>query len=349
MLGIERELIEKVDKHLNTFSKVLKTCLKVKDEEILIISDYGTKGNRLAVMLGYGYYKAAIIKGYRARIVFQEVKKGFMRADDNVVRALNLLEERGVIILSLSNKLGRLDGLGKSFRNFCKEKGYRFISASGLGKVNSSKFDLFMEAININYGRLKKYGRQLKKKLDKAKEIRVKTDKGTDVIFDVEGKEAVANVGDNREPGKGGNVPAGEVYIAPRGLQGVKGVVVVDGSMRCDEGTILLKEPLKLTIEEGKVVNIEGRHKALLEKTLVKRENRAKYPERVRLIGELGLGINPGAVLVGSAVLDEKVLGTAHIAIGSNYWFGGDIRTILHLDQVFMNPRIYLDGEEVKI
>jgi hypothetical protein len=349
MLGIDKELIGKVDKHLGKFSKVLKSCLKAKNEDILIISDYGVGERKLAAMMGYGYHKAATDKGFKSRIVFQDVKKGFMHADDSIVRALKVLEENSIVILCLSNKLGRLGSLGKSFRNLCQERKYRFISASGLGGANSTKFDLFMEAINVNYGRMKKHGLKLKNKLDRAKEIRIKTEKGTDVFFDVEGKKAVANVGDYKETGTGGNIPAGEVYLPPKGFNGVKGTVVVDGSMRCDEGTMLLKEPLKLVIEEGRLIGIEGQYKDLLEKTLIRREDRAKYPERIRMIGELGIGINPGAVLVGSSILDEKVLGTAHIAIGSNYWFGGDIRTILHLDQVFLNPRIFVDGELLKV
>ena len=75
MLGIEKELVEKVDKHLGKFSKVLKSCLKAKNEEILIISDYGAGENRLAAMMGYGYYKTAMDKGFKTRIVFQDIKK----------------------------------------------------------------------------------------------------------------------------------------------------------------------------------------------------------------------------------------------------------------------------------
>ena len=44
-------------------------------------------------------------------------------------------------------------------------------------------------------------------------------------------------------------------------------------------------------------------------------------------------------------VLDEKAFNTAHIGIGSNYWFGGDIITFLHLDQVMRNPKVYIDGK----
>ena len=64
-------------------------------------------------------------------------------------------------------------------------------------------------------------------------------------------------------------------------------------------------------------------------------------------MGELGIGINPGAVLIGSMIMDEKVLGTGHIAIGSNSWFGGDIKTIYHGDQVFKSPVYYLDGKKM--
>ena len=93
---------------------------------------------------------------------------------------------------------------------------------------------------------------------------------------------------------------------------------------------------------------MEGEHAPLLEKTFQAFEDRAKYPERVRFVSELGVGINPAAVLIGSMIMDEKVLGTAHIAFGSNSWFGGDIKTIFHGDQVFKNPIFYVDGNKME-
>jgi len=350
MLGLDKQLTEKVDKHISKFSKILKSCLKIKKEDdVLIISDYGEGDKQLAAMMGYGYYQAALKKGLKARIIFQDVKKGFMHADENVIRELEVIENNQVVILSISNKLGRMKGMGKSFRTYCRDRGHRYISATGLGGTSAGTFDLFMEAVNTNYGRMQRKGRKLKRILDKAKEIRIKTEQGTDVTFDVRLKKAIANVGAYGEAGEGGNIPAGEVYIPPRGLEGVEGTVIIDGSVRCDDGTIKLKEPMTLVIAKGRIIKIEGDPNGLLEKTLVRREDRAKFPERVRLIGELGIGINPGAVLVGSSILDEKVLGTAHIAIGSNYWFGGDIRTVVHIDQVFLNPQIFVDGKEIKV
>ena len=195
MLGINQDLREKAEKKISTFNRVLKTCLKVKNEEILVITDYGAGEKQLAAMVGHGFYKAALNKGYKAGIIFQDTKKGFMQADTHVVNTLSRLEDNSIVILSLSNKLGRLGPLGKSFRNFCKDKNLRFVSSSGLGGVNSGQFDIFSEAIDVNYNRMRKHGVKLKSKLDRAKEIKVKTEKGTNLTFNVDGKQAIAMLG----------------------------------------------------------------------------------------------------------------------------------------------------------
>lgn len=348
MYGLDKQQVEIVHKYNNHFYKTMKGSLKLKREQILIISDYGTVESKIAPMLGYGYYHAAQLKSFPVTILFQEVKKGFMRVDDHVLQAVKHLAPGNIILVAVSNKLGRI-GEEKSYRGFCKESNHRFLSATGLGDVKTANFNLFMQAIHINYARLKKKGMIVKKMWDKAKKIRVMTEAGTDVTFDVEGMEAIANVGEYHKPGMGGNMPAGEVYIPPKGFNGVTGKVVLDGSMKTEHGAVLLDESVVLTIEEGKVVKINGASGHLLEKALEKFEARAKYPERVRFVGELGVGINPGAVLLGSTIIDEKVLGTGHIAIGSNAWFGGAIKTIFHGDQIFKNPIFYVDGVRMVI
>ena len=348
MFGLPKQLISKVEKRSTQFYKILKGSLKARGEDILIVSDYGEGENHLASMLGYGYYHAAKSKKINVNLLFQDVKKGFMHTDEHVASAIRKLDKSSIIILAVSNKLGRM-GDQKSFRSFCQERGHRFISATGLGDVKASYFPLFMEAMSVYYARLRKRGLAIKKRWDKAEEIRVRTEAGTDVTFDISGMEAVANIGEYREQGSGGNMPAGEVYVPPKGYEGVNGEVVVDGSMKTIGGALLVNEPLRLSIENGRVVKVQGKHAPLLEETFQKYEDRAKYPYRVRHIGELGIGINPGAVLIGSMIMDEKVLGTGHVAVGSNYWFGGDIRTIYHGDQVFKSPVFYVDGKKMDV
>ncbi len=342
------DIRERVEKQSSTFYKILKNSLRLKREDILIISDHGAEKNNLATMISYGYYHAAQSKKCDAAILFQEVKKGFMYADRSITDALHRLSPGSIIIVAVSNKIGRM-GETKSFRTFCRERGHRFLSATGLGDVQPVHFDLFLEAMNINYKRMRKQGTAIKKAWDKAKEIRVTTDAGTNLVFDVEGMEAIANIGEYHEQGTGGNMPAGEVYIPPRGFHGVNGFIVIDGSIKAESGAVLVKEPLHITIKDGRVVSLEGSDALLLEQTFQKFEDRAKYPYRVRHVCELGMGINPGAVLMGSTIMDEKVLGTGHIAMGSNSWFGGDIKTIFHGDMVFKNPVFYVDGKKMEV
>ncbi len=348
MVNLPKEVTNLAEKKLSMFYKIMKKSLKVKDENILVITDYGKNSNSLAPIFGYGYYHAAKKKGLNADILFQEVKKGFMQADNHIVDALRKLDKQNIIIASVSNKIGRF-GEEKSFRTFCKERGHRFISATGLGDVSSNYFNQFMEAMSVNYPRLQKKGLYIKKLWDKAETIQIKTALGTDITFDVSGMEAIANIGQYHEPGHGGNMPAGEVYMPPQGYGGVNGKIVIDGSMKTEDGALLLAFPLTMTVKDGRVINIEGQHADLLEKILQKFEDRAKYPERVRFMSEIAIGINPGAVLIGSMIMDEKVLGTGHVALGSNYWFGGAIKTIYHGDHVFKNPIFYVDGKKMDV
>lgn len=346
MFPLPKPIMERIESHHSKFYRVLKTCLNIKGERILVISDGGVGENALAAMMGYGYYSAAKKEGMDAELHFQEMREGFMQAEKNVQEALESLPQESVILLSVSDKLGLL-GKRKSFRSFCQERGHRFLSVTGLGSVKAHNFDLFLEAMNVNYNRMNKVGQAIKKKWDQANEIRVKSEAGTDLKFDVAGMKAVANVGLYHEKGSGGNMPAGEVYIPPRGYHGVEGVLVVDGSLKIDQETILAEEPVRIYIREGRIASMEGKHAPLLEKAFQKYERRAKYPSRIRHACELGVGINPGAILLGSTIVDEKVLGTAHVAFGSNYWFGGGIKTLYHGDQVFKKPVFYVDGKKM--
>ncbi len=345
MLPSQKSVIEK--RHSQLY-QVLRNSLAIQDENILVISDAGNGQNTLAPLLGHGYYSAAQKKSHDTTLLYQGVKKGFMSADQQVITALRRLDKGNIIVLAVSNKLGRF-GEENSFRSFCRKRQHRFISATGLGDVHSQHLDLFMKAMHVNYPKMKRRGMAIKKCWDRAEEIRVKTAAGTDLRVDVSGMEAIANIGEYHEPGSGGNMPAGEVYIPPRGIAGAQGQVVIDGTLKTATGALLLQSPITLQIKDGIVTDVAGKQASLLTKTFERFEDRAKYPGRIRSLGEIAIGINPGAQLIGSTIIDEKVLGTGHIAIGSNNWFGGAIKTIYHGDQVFKRPIFYVDGKKMRI
>lgn len=61
----------------------------------------------------------------------------------------------------------------------------------------------------------------------------------------------------------------------------------------------------------------------------------AGLPRENRIVCELGLGMNPNVTdLCGYTLLDEKMAGTFHIAVGANTMFGGENRATDHGDFV---------------
>ncbi|MBI4153005.1 aminopeptidase [Candidatus Woesearchaeota archaeon] len=322
--------------------RILKECFGVSElDKILIISDSGENSSRLASL----YAKSAENRNNTSHHILQEPQTELSPAGDALTKILTAFPDKNIVILAVSNKLGSLGALGKSFRHFCQQRQHRFISTTGLSSLND--FPAIMDAMDVDYMNMHMHGLWLKRQIDNASSMRITTDAGTDVTIDIFGMQAISNTGNYRQPGTGGNIPAGEVYIAPRGTTNVNGTVVIDGSMRTDECGILVSEPVNICIKNGRAVRIEGKKAYLLEEALKRAEQHAKYPERVRVIGEIGIGINPKARLVGTTIIDEKAMGTAHIALGSNYWFGGANRTVFHADQVFKNPQIFLDGRQI--
>ena len=116
-------------------------------------------------------------------------------------------------------------------------------------------------------------------------------------------------------------MPCGEIYIAPVEDQ-TNGQIFfeklyLDGDV-CYDVTV--------TVENGKLISAD--HKAVsawLE----------KLEENERIVCELGFGMNPNVKdTCGYTVLDEKMAGTFHVALGENTMFGGKNAAKMHEDLV---------------
>lgn len=187
--------------------------------------------------------------------------------------------------------------------------------------------------MTADYNKINELAIELNKKFENTKKIKVLTDSGTDITFDLEGCKWHMDTGICLEPGCSSNLPAGELYIAPKDASGV---FVVDGSM---SGFGLLDSPLEFTVNNRYVTDIRGKNARKLNLILDKAGIKA------RNIAEFGIGINPEAKLIGNVLEDEKVAGTVHIALGDNSTFGGDVIAGIHLDGIIKKPELFVDGE----
>jgi len=171
--------------------------------------------------------------------------------------------------------------------------------------------------------------------------IRVTTAGGTDCTFDISGRSWISDDGDLSARAAFGNLPAGEIFIAPL-RHGAQGRCVIDRSIAFGE-IGLVTEPFTLVFEAGRIVRVEGGREA----EIVWREIQAAG-EGADVVAELGIGTNDSARITGSVITDEKVLGTAHVAFGDNSLsYGGDNRASIHVDGVMADATIEADGRVV--
>lgn len=196
--------------------------------------------------------------------------------------------------------------------------------------------EIFIEGMGVDYNVVKRNCDRLIKALEGAKEIRVSSPAGTDVKFSVEGRKFIADTGILTEKGAFGNLPAGEVFIAP--VEGTAtGVIVFDGAVA---GVGVLRTPIRITVKDGLAVKFEGGDEAKKLEELLKSVGKKEAFN----IAEFGIGANPGARIVGNILMDEKVYKTVHIALGDNSTIGGKVKAGIHLDGIITKPTVYVDN-----
>jgi leucyl aminopeptidase (aminopeptidase T) len=191
--------------------------------------------------------------------------------------------------------------------------------------------DMFEGAMNVEWRALARRTSAIARKVNKAESVEVKTPNGTHLVLSKTGRKALPDTGILTQKGSFGNLPAGEVYLAPR--EGTaNGQLVLEWAQ-----TRELRTPVTLTVKNGLVVKIEG------DEPFAGMLN-AKIKERGenRNIAELGIGTNDKAWRPDNILESEKILGTIHVALGDNSSFGGTVETPFHQDFVFFKPTVVL-------
>lgn len=334
--------------HSKHFKQILKQLINAKKhQQTLIIGDYGKYNRRVSPVFSCAYYLAAQNLNLDIKLIIQNTKTRGQQADPHVIQHLALQKDKGILVLNTSNKLGKLS-TNKTFRQIAKEKKNKFITTTGLGNLETKDAYLITRAFNIDYKRLQNKAKRLKQKIDKARKIKISTGLGTELTADITARQAISIDGDYTNK-LGGNMPVGEVYFAPL-PKTTNGKIVIDGSSKNLQGTAIVEKPITLIVKQGMIYKILGNKEAtLLKKSINYARQASANPLNPLKIGEIGIGLNPNINIIGSMVVDEKAINTAHIGIGSNSWFGGEITANIHLDQVFRHPVIELDDQEIKI
>jgi len=207
-----------------------------------------------------------------------------------------------------------------------------------VGTMPGINVDIMSRCLNADFDKIINMTNFVAKSLEGVKTIRVVAEAGTDLTMPIEGRMIIPSTGVLREKGQSGNMPSGEVYLAP--IEGKSnGTLVIDGSMA---SIGMIKTPIKVKIVDGYAEEITGGEEAERLTAILDKSGRD-----ARAVAEFGMGTNYKAILTGQILEDEKVFGTIHVAFGNNLTMGGTISVNSHLDGLVKQPDVYFDDRLV--
>ncbi len=163
--------------------------------------------------------------------------------------------------------------------------------------------EMLFRAVNeIDYDELEKKNQKIKRKFDGANEVRI-TGENTDLKLSLENREGISSSGKN-------NIPDGEVFYAP-----VKDSL--QGQIEFNyPGVTSGKEVkgIRLWFEDGRIVDFKAEENQEFLEKMIETDEGSHY------IGEFGIGTNSHITEhVKDTLLDEKIGGTIHLALGRAY------------------------------
>jgi leucyl aminopeptidase (aminopeptidase T) len=213
----------------------------------------------------------------------------------------------------------------KPFRSFmvssARRRG-RILMMPGLTR------EMMERLVNLDYTKMISFTRRLARLLQDAAEVEVENPDGTHLAFSLKGRAWNLSLGDISRRGSHGNLPAGECYTAPveETFSGRLALRLIDDKV--GRGVMDFKR--------GRLVRWSG--KGVAEVVRLIGSDRSGL-----VIGEFGIGTNPGARLCPNMLEAEKALGTVHFAIGDSYGLGRN-RSRHHYDALAVKPTIRVRG-----
>ncbi len=336
----------------NLGESLINWSLQMKPGEKLMIAMYETETYPLALAV----YEACIKAGGYPQIQFmsEELKHAVLKyGNDAQISWVPEIEKYGMEWADCYLGLRGAFNLSECF-DISSDKIARYQKAMGvisglrwkntrwgLVRVPNERFaqqanvsyeymmDMFFEACSLDWKEYLKKWQKVADILDQGNQLRLIA-KDTDFQFEYGGNRWT--VSDNRT-----NIPDGEMYVSPK-WETVKGYVGFDFPATLGGKVI---HNLKLKFENGVVSEISADDNVDYVKKIIHTD------EGSNRIGEFAFGTNPYInVCTTDILIDEKIGGTCHMALGRPY--NGAYDSSIHWDIIKdtrKDAEVYLDGK----
>jgi aminopeptidase len=238
------------------------------------------------------------------------------------------LKTRNISSRNNTERLNEIPGVGAYYptRHLAKNAGMEW----------EKYLEFFYDAVTVDLFALYDEFRWLEEIVSVGKEIHI-TGEGTDLYMDITGRKCSA------DDSYFWNVPDGELFTSPVET-GTRGYISFENPLvYADSVTI---KDLFLEFDGGKVVNFRASQGGKFFEEILNTD------EGSRILGEIGIGINPKVDrITNNDLFDEKIIGTIHIALGNGFVESGSKNiSAIHWDLVKdlrKNGKIFIDGKPV--
>jgi len=190
------------------------------------------------------------------------------------------------------------------------------------------------------YDEMQGLAKKLLHHLEGCEKVYVDTQDGTMVVFSVKDRYFFTDTRINWKTMKWMNLPVGEVIVAPV-ENSLSGKIVCDLAIG---GIGSIKEPVSLIVKEGKVINIEGKNRNVIDKV----KQTQALDDMASIIGEFAFGLNKKAKADAAFLEAEKTYGTVHFAFGNNEDYPGTNYSKTHMDFLISRPTVEIQKEDGK-
>jgi len=213
--------------------------------------------------------------------------------------------------------------------------------------------DIMVRCIGrINFPVLTKFMSKITDMTKNATHIRITTPLGQDIEFN-NAKDERGNPDPNQPISNsigyadipGSHMLTGQIGWTPD-LESINGSIVFDGTVSSGCASKFLKEPIKLIIKSGEIIEVTGSTQAIEFETWLRSFN---HPQMLKL-AHVCYGFNPGAKLMGNTPEDERVWGCTQWgigAIGTSLIKPEGITAPSHTDGICLNSTVWLDNTKI--
>lgn len=304
---------------------LVDTCAKVKPgEKVLIVTDYARY--RIANVL------ASVMLEQRIEPVICVMSPRELDGQEPPGLVSKAMPEADVIFLPVSISISHSNAVKAALKN-----GARVIAMSAITEEQMHK-----GGIEADFVKQKPLCDRFARYFTDSDEVVVRSAAGTDFKASIKGRGGNSHSGIADEPGQFTAVVNIEANVSP--VENTSfGTIVVDGSIP-NFGIGLVRTPVKLTVEKGFIVKIDGGREAKFLRDLLRRMD----DPSVYNIAQIAVGLNPECkMLSGVMTNDHGAFGRVHFGIGTSTQLGGEVKAPIHFDVVLDSPTLEFDGEVV--